>query len=92
MTTINHTEYLGVVRDSLGSQCDAMISQATDRVNQLLGTPDGPEQLTQTFKLCDPLVATAYNDIKNFGQSLAGNFEGIVQYNRDNRAFEVSNR
>ncbi len=27
-------------------------------------------------------------DLSNFLSSLAGNFEGVVQYNRDNRAFE----
>ena len=29
-------------------------------------------------------------DIMNFASSLAGNFAGVVQYNKDNRAFEVS--
>ena len=28
----------------------------------------------------------------NFYSSLAGNFEGVVQYNKDNRAFEVRER
>ncbi len=27
-------------------------------------------------------------DLSNFLSTLAGNFEGVVQYNRDNRAFE----
>ena len=31
------------------------------------------------------------NDIMNLANTLAGNFMGVVQYNRDNRAFEVSN-
>ena len=30
------------------------------------------------------------NDIMNLASTLAGNFMGVVQYNRDNRAFEVS--
>ena len=30
------------------------------------------------------------NDIMNLASALAGNFMGIVQYNLDNRAFEVS--
>ena len=29
------------------------------------------------------------NDVMNLASTLAGNFMGIVQYNRDNRAFEV---
>ena len=30
------------------------------------------------------------NDIMNLASTLAGYFMGVVQYNRDNRAFEVS--
>jgi len=29
-------------------------------------------------------------DIANLAENLAGVFEGVVQYNRDNKAFEVS--
>ncbi len=29
------------------------------------------------------------NDVSNLMSSLAGNFENVVQYNKDNRAFEV---
>ena len=41
-------------------------------------------------RLCDDIDATNVNDIANLFSNLAGNFENVVQYNRDNRAFEVS--
>jgi len=39
-------------------------------------------------RTCDPIVTD--DDVTNFYASLSGNFEGAVQYNKDNRAFEVS--
>jgi len=39
--------------------------------------------------LCDDIDASDYNDVANLFSVLAGNFENVVQYNRDNRAFEV---
>jgi len=29
------------------------------------------------------------NDISQFTSTIAGNFFGVIQYNKDNRAFEV---
>ena len=43
-------------------------------------------------RLCKPLGADNppdFNTIATFTSNLAGNFEGVVQYNKDNRAFEV---
>ena len=40
-------------------------------------------------RLCDDVDASSYNDVANLFSNLAGNFENVVQYNRDNRAFEV---
>lgn len=42
-----------------------------------------------TSSLCDPLDTSQYVDGANLFSNLAGNFEGVVQYNKDNRAFEV---
>jgi len=39
--------------------------------------------------LCDDIDASNDNDVANLFMNLAGNFENVVQYNRDNRAFEV---
>jgi len=38
--------------------------------------------------LCDAI--DTQNDVDNFFETVTGNFEGVVQYNKDNRAFEVS--
>ena len=40
------------------------------------------------FRLCNPLRDND-DDISNFAISIAGNFMGVVQYNKDNRKFEV---
>lgn len=44
---------------------------------------------THCFHRIEPPLQNK-NDIMNMASSLAGNFMGVVQYNRDNRAFEVS--
>ena len=43
--------------------------------------------MCSSFSLCDSIETQ--NDVDNFFQTVAGNFEGVVQYNKDNRAFEV---
>lgn len=40
-------------------------------------------------RLCDPLDTSKHLDAASLFSNLAGNFEGVVQYNKDNRAFEV---
>lgn len=39
------------------------------------------------FRLCDPIEKFVDNhvDVYNFYESLADNFAGVVQYNKDNR-------
>lgn len=39
--------------------------------------------------LCDDIDAENLLDVANLLSNLAGNFEGVVQYNKDNRDFEV---
>ena len=41
------------------------------------------------FSLCKPLDKDSFNDVATFSTDLSGNFAGVVQYNKDNRAFEV---
>ena len=88
---INFKEYIAVVRDSLGSSCDDKIEAATEAIKDLIQeSMTGPKTLSSLFKLCDPLDADNPDDVSNFMQSLASNFEGVVQYNQDNRDFEAS--
>ena len=43
------------------------------------------------YSLCTDVDISNALDVANLFSSLAGNFEGVVQYNKDNRAFEVLN-
>lgn len=38
------------------------------------------------FRTCEPIVTD--DDVINFYSAISGNFEGAVQYNKDNRGFE----
>ena len=40
-------------------------------------------------RLCEDIDIKNANDVSNLYSSLAGNFENVVQYNKDNREFEV---
>ena len=41
------------------------------------------------LSLCEPLDKDNGDDVATFATDLSGNFAGVVQYNKDNRAFEV---
>ncbi|KAF6021118.1 hypothetical protein EB796_020571 [Bugula neritina] len=82
VATADFSDYLRVVRDSLdttGPTCVENIAKATDTLTNLVQDQDG---------LCDDIDFSNKNDVANLFSSLAGNFEGVVQYNKDNRAFE----
>lgn len=86
---INFKDYLAVVSRSLGQSCDQSIREATDKLALELKRPLGWRAIEKQFKLCDPLNGTNTQDVYNLMSTLAGNFEGVVQYNKDNRDFEV---
>lgn len=46
--------------------------------------------MEKLFRLCDPLDVRNGLDVANLFETLAGNFEGVVQYNKDNREFKGS--
>ncbi|RWS22302.1 Serine carboxypeptidase S28-like protein [Leptotrombidium deliense] len=85
---INFKDYLAVVRESIGEKCTASIRSATEQLSNHLNNPSDWDLITKKFQLCDPLDAHKKNDVSNLISTLAGNVEGIVQYNKDNRAFE----
>lgn len=47
----------------------------------------GQRNINDKFKLCDPIDQNMKNsnDVSNLFETLAGNFAGVVQYNKDNR-------
>ncbi|XP_078380206.1 putative serine protease K12H4.7 [Oculina patagonica] len=89
--TVNFPEYMDVVTASLattGQECDQNIANATKTLQSLLSTEQGAKQLSELFVLCEPLDKDSFNDVATFASDLSGNFAGVVQYNKDNRAFE----
>ncbi|XP_033638180.1 thymus-specific serine protease-like [Asterias rubens] len=93
LAQLDFTGYVSVVRDSLattqhGSECNKNIQLATAQVEQFLMHMVGWSVISKSFKLCNPLNGSNPNDVSNFFESIAGNFFGVVQYNKDNRKFE----
>ncbi|EEB18067.1 conserved hypothetical protein [Pediculus humanus corporis] len=88
LALINFEEYFDVVKDSLSSynpECVTAIEAGTKQIMSLLIHPLGQRSLFKMFKLCDPLELNNEDDNSNLFESLAGNFAGVVQYNKDNR-------
>ncbi|XP_046391148.1 putative serine protease K12H4.7 [Ischnura elegans] len=88
----NFKEYMEVVRASLATHSEKCVSQVERAIKQITTVIEEDEveaDLDKLFKLCDPLEpSNDPNDISNFFESLASNWAGIVQYNKDNREFE----
>ncbi len=79
-----------VVRNSLATydeKCNVAISGAIKEMQHMIESPAGRTELKKVFRLCDSIETQ--NDVDNFFGTVTGNFEGVVQYNKDNRAFEV---
>nr|KAG5697556.1 hypothetical protein BaRGS_019777 [Batillaria attramentaria] len=88
---LNFLEYLSVVKNSLataGPSCVTNIQQAVQELQKKLADPQGLKDVKDMFKLCNDVNMTNTLDVANLYATLAGNFEGVVQYNKDNRAFE----
>jgi len=95
LAQINFKEYLGVVTDSLetskqGSMCTAAIREAVTELETLVQS-DAYKTIEKSFKLCGPLNTDNDLDVSNLFQSLTDHFEGVVQYNKDNRDFSGAN-
>eukprot|EP00794_Sanderia_malayensis_P011360 gene11360-12544_t len=88
---VDFSGYFDVVANSLattGSACNENIAAATKMIASLIQTDEGCKNLTEQFRLCKPLKKEMKLDLMNFANTLAGNFAGVVQYNKDNRVFE----
>lgn len=94
LAQVNFQGYLEVVQNSLDTfkssaeSCNDAITSANTAIQVLLPTHAGRNQLKSMFRLCNDIDFNEKNDIANLFSTLAGNFEGVVQYNKDNRAFE----
>ncbi|XP_046667606.1 putative serine protease K12H4.7 isoform X2 [Homalodisca vitripennis] len=88
LAKIDFFEYMDVVKDALETHshsCVEAVQVANSHVNLLLRHPIGQKSIEKDFRLCDPINADNTNDVANLLESLAGNFAGVVQYNKDNR-------
>jgi len=83
-------EYIQVVEDSLNTVpgCADSVKQGMNRVQDMVKDSSLWHSLDEKFRLCSKFDGSNENDMINLFESLVGNFEGIVQYNKDNRAFE----
>lgn len=93
LAVVDFSQYLEVVCDSLetadpSGTCNIAINTANRVIANELAGQAGRQQLKTLFNLCDDINPTIPEDIANLYSTLAGNFMGVVQYNRDNRAFE----
>ncbi len=88
---VDFTDYMVVVNRSLSSysvECTDEIGAATLAVEKLMSSGEsGVQALEKMFRTCAPLKSE--EDKLNFFATLSGYFEGAVQYNKDNREFEV---
>lgn len=84
-------EYLQVVEKALettGPECNIAIKEAFEKVKFLTSHRVGWSMLTRMFTLCSPFDGAKTEDTATLFESLIGNFEGVVQYNKDNRDWE----
>ncbi|KAH8397566.1 hypothetical protein KR222_010250 [Zaprionus bogoriensis] len=89
LAQVDFKEYFEVVKASLASYkpaCVEAVGRGFAQVEILLKHMIGQRNLDEKFKTCTPLKDSIENelDIANFFENLAGNFAGVVQYNKDN--------
>jgi pimeloyl-ACP methyl ester carboxylesterase len=89
LAKIDFSEYQEVVTKSIGQECSDRTKAAISQTQALLEHPMGWKTLSKMFSLCTDLNATNELNLNNFMASLVDLVDGIVQYNNDNRAFEV---
>ncbi|KAK2575849.1 hypothetical protein KPH14_007223 [Odynerus spinipes] len=90
LAQIDFQQYYVVVENSLreySKACVDAIVAANKQFHIMLRHPIGQKAIVQKFNLCDPIDPghTKRLDISNLYETLASNFAGIVQYNKDNR-------
>lgn len=90
---LDFKEYLDVVKDSLSTskqqgKCVDAIGSATSQLKDALKNATKWKEVEKSLSLCKPLDLSHKLDQANLLEALAGNFMNVVQYNKDNRAFE----
>jgi serine protease 16 len=85
---LNFEGYNIVVGNSLGAPivggspaCVSAVQAAFQALNNLTAAPSQLPMLQDRFNTCTPLVNASNLDLLNFIGTVAGNFQGVVQYN-----------
>jgi len=84
-------EYLEVVSTALKSEteaCSEAVSVALDKISFLTSHRVGWSMLTKLFNLCLPFDGKSKANIATLVETLIGNIETVVQYNKDRQGFE----
>ena len=72
--------------NTVSSTCVDNVGSAVTKIENMISSNAGMTSLSQKFHLNPPLSSNSNSDdVSNFFETLAGNFDGVVQYNRDNR-------
>ncbi|XP_071446334.1 putative serine protease K12H4.7 [Hetaerina americana] len=77
-------EYMEVVQNSIATyseKCLTEIDTATKQIKSALEVGGAQENITEMFRLCEPLNINNKNDVSNFFELLADNWAYVVQYN-----------
>ncbi|XP_069474264.1 putative serine protease K12H4.7 isoform X5 [Ambystoma mexicanum] len=88
---VNFSGYLEVVQQSLASyniDCPQTVKTASETLVMMLLDKANYGKITKDFNLCERLQVESEMDSAYFLETMAGNFMDVVQYNKDNRAFE----
>ncbi|XP_003742341.1 putative serine protease K12H4.7 [Galendromus occidentalis] len=85
LAIIDFQDYVRVVRDSLGSSCSAKVKDGFQALQVKAARRSSWPDIDNEFKTCVPFDGYNSLNLQNFFQTIAGNFEGIVQYNKDQR-------
>ncbi|KAH8364276.1 hypothetical protein KR084_005086 [Drosophila pseudotakahashii] len=89
LAKVDFKEYFEVVKASLAAykpDCVEAVTRSFAQVEILLKHMIGQRSLDEKFKTCTPIKDSIENDLDmaSFFENLAGNFAGVVQYNKDN--------
>jgi pimeloyl-ACP methyl ester carboxylesterase len=83
-----YLEVVGAALDSRAAGCRAAVQEGLRRTGRLQARRVGWAVIRKKFRLCSNFNGKIANDVTSLFEALVGNFEGVVQYNRDNRDFE----
>ena len=84
-------EYLEVVDQTIeiiSPECNKLVKKGMSQAARLTLHRVGWKLMGDLFKTCTPFDGIDSRNVSNIMESIIGNFEDIIQYNKDNRGFE----